>query len=223
MKHDTLKISSAIIWVAAYFGIMLFYTFLDISVWRKVFPNYSEWVNIVVITICALSFICLIKSKYKIDILSNLTPTGIFLAVLCSVLFFLFLDNCLDHVFESVFPQSERDYQETIQRLIKSPVTSFLQVCIIAPIIEEFLMRGFVLGELKNTYGDAKALLLSALLFAILHFNMVQTLSSFVCGVILGLLYIETNSIICCIIAHSGYNLISYIYSVVSLHIFGII
>ncbi len=211
MGENTLKIGNAIIWVVAYFGIMLFYTFLNVAVWRKAFPNYSEWINIIVIMICAVGFIYLLKSKYEINILSNVTPMGILLAIFCSVLFFLLLDKCLDPIFESVFPQSEQDYQETIQSLIKSPVTGLLQVCIVAPIIEEILMRGFVLVGLKNTYGVMGALFISALFFAILHFNMVQTLSAFVCGIILGLLYIKTNSIPCCIIAHCGYNLISYV------------
>lgn len=211
MVQNTLKVSNAILWVVVYFGIMLFYTFLDIVIWRKIFPKYSEWVNIMFIVICACVFIVLLKKQYQINILSNITPTGILFAIACSVLFFLLLDKCLDPVFESIFPQSEQDYQETIQSLTKSPVTSLLQVCIIAPIIEEILMRGFVLEGLKNTYGVIMALLFSSLLFAILHSNMVQTLSAFVCGVILGLLYIKTNSIFCCIIAHCGYNLISYI------------
>lgn len=211
MSKNTLKISNVVVWVAAYFGIMLFYTFLDIAVWRKTFPNFSEWINIIVIMICAFGFICLLKRRYKINIFSNITPQGILLAVCCSVLFFLLLDKCLDPIFENIFPQSEQDYQESIQSLIKSPVTSLMHVCIIAPVIEEILMRGFVLGGLRNNYGIIKALLISALLFSLLHFNMVQTLSAFVCGIILGLLYIKTNSIFCCIIAHCGYNLISYI------------
>lgn len=211
MGENTLKIGNAFKWVISYFGIMLFYTFLNVAVWRKAFPKYSEWINIIVIMICVVGFISLLKRKYEINLLSNVTPMGILLAIFCSVLFFLLLDKCLDPVFESVFPQSEQDYQETIQSLIKSPVTSLLQVCMIAPVIEEILMRGFVLGGLKNTYGVKGALFISALFFAILHFNMVQTLSAFVCGIILGLLYIKTNSIPCCIIAHCGYNLISYI------------
>lgn len=185
MGHNTPKFSNAIIWTAAYFGIMLFYTFLDIAVWRKAFPDYSEWINIIVITICAAGFICLLKSRYEINILSDVTPAGILLAVLCSFLFFLLLDKCLDPVFENLFPQSEQNYQETIQSLMRSPVTSLLQVCIIAPVTEEILMRGFVLGGLKDTYGATAALLISSLLFALLHFNMVQTLSAFVCGIIL--------------------------------------
>lgn len=90
-------------------------------------------------------------------------------------------------------------------------MTSLIQVCILAPVIEEILMRGVVLGGLKNSYGTVMALLISATFFACLHFSMVQTLSAFVCGIVLGLLYIKTRSILCCMIAHGGYNLISYI------------
>ncbi len=43
-----------------------------------------------------------------------------------------------------------------------------------------------------------------------MHFNMVQTLSAMICGLILGLLYLQTDSVICCIAAHAGYNMISY-------------
>lgn len=211
MAQNTLSISNTVMWVAAYFGIMLFYTFLNIAVWQKLFPNYSEWLNTIVMMICVCGFIWLLKKRYKIILFSNITLTGVVLAILCSILFFLLLDKCLDPVFESIFSRSEQDYQKTIQSLVKAPVMSFLQVCIIAPVIEEILMRGFVLDGLKNKYGVAVALLLSALLFAILHFNMVQTLSAFVCGIILGLLYLKTNSISCCIIAHCGYNLISYV------------
>ena len=113
MGENTLKISHAIMWTAAYAIIMFIYTFLNIAVWRRTFPDYAEWINIIVIMICAAGFICLLKSKYNINICSNVTLAGILLAVLCSVLFFLLLDKCLDPVFESVFPGSEQDYSHS--------------------------------------------------------------------------------------------------------------
>lgn len=61
-----------------------------------------------------------------------------------------------------------------LESLIKSPLTSMIQVCVLAPIIEEILMRGVVLGGLKSSYGTVTALLISATLFALLHFNMVK-------------------------------------------------
>ncbi len=213
MKEYNIKISTALLWVVAYLGIMLFYTFLDVTIWRKIFPDFSNIINIITIMTCICIFIVLIKKRtgYQTYLWSNVNLIGIISAVGCSVLFFLLLDKCLDPVFESIFPQSEQDYRELLQHLAKSPATSLIQVCFLAPIIEEILMRGVVLGGLKNTYGCVTALLISATLFAFLHFNMVQTLSAFICGIILGLLYIKTSSIFCCIVAHCGYNLISYI------------
>lgn len=213
MKEYNIKISTAFLLVLAYFGSMLFYTFLDVAVWRKVVPDFSYIINIVTIAICIGVFIVFLKrtTGYQVQLLSNISFVGMMLAIGCSFLFFLLLDRGLDPIFEGMFPQSEQDYQEMLESLIKSPLTSMIQVCVLAPIIEEILMRGVVLGGLKNSYGTVTALLISATLFALLHFNMVQTLSAFVCGIILGLLYIKTNSVFCCMIAHSGYNLISYV------------
>lgn len=213
MKEYNIKIGTVFLLVLAYFGIMLFYTFLDVAVWRKVVPDFSNIINIVTIAICIGVFIVFLKrtTGYQVQLLSNISFVGMMLAIGCSFLFFLLLDRGLDPIFEGMFPQSEQDYQEMLESLIKSPLTSMIQVCVLAPIIEEILMRGVVLGGLKSSYGTVTALLISATLFALLHFNMVQTLSAFVCGIVLGLLYIKTNSVFCCMIAHSGYNLISYV------------
>lgn len=208
-----LKISTALLWVFIYFGFMLLYTFLDITIWRKITPLFSEWLNLISILFFVSCFLLLLnkKTNYNISLLNNTNLKNIILAFGCSALFYLLLDNCIDPFLENLFPSSEQSYQQTVQALFASPVTSFLQLCIIAPVLEEILMRDFVLGGLKNLYGVSTALFISSVLFALLHFNTVQTLSALVCGVILGLLYIKTDSILCCILAHSGYNLISYI------------
>lgn len=211
MTEYSIGIGKAFLWVGVYFGMMLFYTFLDVAVWRKVVPKYSNIIHVITIAVCIAGFILLLKkSGYQIRLFTNLSFVGIVLAIGCAILFWIVLDKGLDPILERRFPQSEQDYQEAVQRLAKSPFTSLVQIAILAPVIEEILMRGVVLGGLKNNYGAAAALLISAVLFAVLHFNMVQTLSAFVCGIVLGLLYLKTNSICCCIIAHCGYNVLSY-------------
>lgn len=219
MGEYNIKIGKAVAWVAAWFGVMLFYTLLDVAVWRKILPRYSDMLNLITIIICVIVFLKILqKEGYQLRLFTNVTVKGVIFAVACSFLFFVILDNGLDPVFESLFPQSEEDYKEMIQTLLTSPVVSFIQVCMIAPFIEEILMRDVVLGGLRKTYGTGVALFISAFLFALLHFNMVQTLSAFVCGIVLGMLYLKTDSILCCIIAHCGYNLISYI-SMIYTHI----
>ena len=122
------------------------------------------------------------------------------------------LEQChADPLLERAFPKSEAAYQEALERLARSPAASLLRVCLLAPVVEEILMRGFVLDGLRGSCGAAAALLVSSLMFAVLHFNMVQTLSALVCGLGLGLLYLKTGSVFCCILAHGGYNLLSWL------------
>lgn len=213
MNKAGLNMSTAFVWVAIYFGVMLIYTFFDVAIWRKAAPQYSNWLNIAFILAVVIIFLILLckKTSYRVNLFQNVTVSNILLAIGCSILFYFLLDKCLDPILGRLYPESEQAYEKTVQSLLKTPITGFIQVCIIAPVIEEILMRGFVLDGLKTSYGIAAALLISSALFALLHFNMVQTLSAFISGLILGLLFIKTNSILSCIVAHCGYNLISFV------------
>lgn len=208
-----ITIAEGALWVLAWFGVMLLYTFLDVAVWRKAAPGYAKLLNVISIAFCMGGFLSLLRLKlhFRMDIVKGTSLQGILLALCCAVSLYVLLDKFLDPVFEGILPGSEERYQETLQSLSQTPIISFIQVCILAPVMEEILMRSFLLGGLSISYGGVTALLVSSLLFALLHFNMVQTLSALICGIILGLLYIRTGSVVCCITAHAGYNLISYV------------
>lgn len=79
---------------------------------------------------------------------------------------------------------------------------------------------GFEIRIFRNTSfnGIILALLVSAILFALLHFNMIQTLSALICGLVLGILYIFTGSLFICILAHALYNAISYFTTIYSIY-----
>ena len=207
-----ISVGEGALWVFAWFGIMLLYTFLDVAVWRKITPGHAKLLNVISIALCMGGFLSLLKStfNFQIDLVNGISLEGIFWAIGCAVVMYFLLDKFLDPVFEGMLPGSEERYQETLGHLRKAPVLSFIQVCILAPVMEEILMRGFLLGGLSVSYGNVTALLISSALFALLHFNMVQTLSALICGIVLGLLYIRTDSLICCIAAHAGYNMISF-------------
>jgi len=76
-----------------------------------------------------------------------------------------------------------------------------------------------ILAQNRAVYGKIAALLISAVLFSILHFNIAQIVPSFICGIILGLLYFYTDSIFSCILAHIGYNSISYMMIMLPIYI----
>ncbi len=218
--EDGISIGKGIVWTLAWIGFMLLYTALDICVWERISSNYGRYYNVFFIVLCIILYLILLTrgNHFQIKIFDNISLFGIILALNCSILFYILLDNGLDPILERFFPASEESYQHTLQSLGATPIISLLQVCVLAPIIEEILMRRFLLNGFSINYGKPKALLASALLFALLHFNMVQTFSAFVCGIVLGLLYLYTDSTFCCILAHSGYNLISYVVSILPLH-----
>ncbi len=212
-KVHHISVGKALAWIFGYFLVVILYTALNNLVWRKIATSYSEWLNLVTMVVFAIVFLYRLTSKttYRIRLFENFSAKWFVISVLCSILFYLLLDKGLDPMLERLFPASQEAYQNSIKRLSHSLVTTFIQVCFFAPMIEELLIRDFLLGGLKNKYGAFVALVISSCLFALMHFNMVQTLSALVGGLILGLLYLKTRSILCCILVHFGYNLISYI------------
>lgn len=216
---NTISLPTGLLWVLAWVGFMLLYTFLDVAIWRKCFPTARKYFNIISIALCTAGYLFLLIKKNNCDIrrFANISWQGILLALGCAALFYFVLDLFLDPLLSRFFPSSEEKYHEALIQLSRTPIITLLQICILAPILEETLMRGFLLDGLSASYGKTTALFISSILFALLHFNMVQTLSAFVCGIVLGLLYLKTNSLFCCILAHMGYNLLAYITTILPL------
>jgi len=73
---------------------------------------------------------------------------------------------------------------------------------------EEFLHRGVLLQGIKHI-GFKKAIILSSLLFALLHFNIQQTSYAFVVGLILGFVSVVSKNIYPAMIIHFVNNAVS--------------
>ena len=79
---------------------------------------------------------------------------------------------------------------------------------IAAPVMEELLFRKLLIDRLHR-YGDRVALLVSALLFALLHGNFNQLFYAFGIGLLLGYLYCRTRRLGYTILLHMAVNLFS--------------
>ena len=76
MSKGSLKLGGAVFWAAVYFCMMVFYTALDITVWRTAFPAFSEWVNMMFMILCVGGFVVLLKrTGYEIRLFANVTFT----------------------------------------------------------------------------------------------------------------------------------------------------
>lgn len=85
---------------------------------------------------------------------------------------------------------------------------TFVQVVLVAGFVEEICLRGFVMGNLRQ-YGMKFAVLASAVVFSIMHGNLIQAPFAFIVGIGLGYLSIQTGSIWTAILIHGINNFIS--------------
>ena len=91
----------------------------------------------------------------------------------------------------------------------------FLAVVIVAPIGEEVVFRGFLQKFLEEHWKDiTRAVLVTSLFFAMMHFNPFWTIQIYILGVLLGFLSWKTKSVIPSIMLHSINNGSAYILSV---------
>ena len=87
---------------------------------------------------------------------------------------------------------------------ISAIITAF-SVSILTPILEELLFRGFILGMLLKCYNEKVAILISAIIFAIVH-EPVAIGMAFGGGLIYGWLRVRTGSIVPSTLTHIFWN-----------------
>lgn len=92
----------------------------------------------------------------------------------------------------------------------------FFEICIMAPICEEFIFRGLILHSLRR-FGNGFAILVSALLFSMIHGNLQQIPLAFIVGLLLGAFVIRSGSIWMTVIMHATINTISVFVNLLSL------
>jgi hypothetical protein len=96
----------------------------------------------------------------------------------------------------------------TFEQLHFSPTwvaVKLISTMTLVPIIEELVFRGLVLRRLREKYSTLVAIILSALLFALVHFNK-SFLGSFLHGIIFAVLAVKYGSLYMPILLHGLYN-----------------
>ena len=111
---------------------------------------------------------------------------------------------------------SKHDLEEPVRRVTDSAhgggyIALTIVVVVGAPIVEELFFRGLVLRSLQRRFGDAWAVVGSAVLFGLAHFEPLQLPALVSLGVILGVMAVSTKRLGPSIFAHAGFNLVTMI------------
>ena len=89
------------------------------------------------------------------------------------------------------------------------PLVSFGMVFLLtlgAPLGEELFFRGLLVDLWKERFGTKKAIFFAALIFALLHFYVLQFIPVLIAGILLGVLFIRSKNVFIPIIAHATAN-----------------
>ena len=89
----------------------------------------------------------------------------------------------------------------------------YLALGILAPLAEEMVFRGAILRTLLSYFNGRMywvPIIVSALLFGLVHGNMAQLLNAFLIGILLGWMYYRTESIVPGIVLHWVNNTVAY-------------
>jgi membrane protease YdiL (CAAX protease family) len=80
-----------------------------------------------------------------------------------------------------------------------------------APIVEELFYRGLLLRALQRRFGDVVAIVVSGVVFGLVHFQVLPTLGLAVFGMILATLVIKTDRLGPAVLAHMTFNMLAII------------
>lgn len=169
----------------------------------------SFWIlrNIKKYSINYKKFIGFIPANYN-----WLEVVGIVLAIIILSVglteFRMYLLSALSPGAVSYIPGTSTFY--TVKDSSNAPILNFMEFftgVIIAPIVEEFLFRGFLLHRFTVKWGIRVAVLASSFIFGILHTDIV---GAFLFGLVMCILYLKTGTILVPIVCHMLNNFIAY-------------
>lgn len=121
---------------------------------------------------------------------------GIALSIVLSILI-----DFLTQLFPSYEEVSNRITSQT------SSILNIMCIVVLVPIYEEIIFRGIIFNHLKENYKIGIAIVAQALVFGIEHGNIVQSIYTFILGIVLALIYMYFNSIYANIMLHMIFNL----------------
>ncbi|KAG2641829.1 hypothetical protein PVAP13_2KG223900 [Panicum virgatum] len=108
---------------------------------------------------------------------------------------------------------SEDAYDPILKGILSDSPTSkllcFFLYCVIAPLSEETIYRGFLLTALSSSMKWRDAVVMSSLAFSVAHLSGESFVQLFVIGCITGLTYCRTGTLVASFTIHSLYNAVT--------------
>ena len=179
--------------------ILLAYNFITNGNDTNLFNEYLKTKQIYITLIVAIIFIPLLIKDYKKYQNDKKIKISYFNLIILGVILSL-IYNIFAYYLNFLLKTSLFDNNNNL-------IITLISAGLIGPIIEELMFRGIIYNELKSKYKNMKAILITTIFFAIIHFNIIQTLYALAIGFILIFVYEKYKNIKAPIILHMASNI----------------
>jgi membrane protease YdiL (CAAX protease family) len=114
--------------------------------------------------------------------------------------------NLVQEVWPVSFDELARRHRLINPKTWWAGVSALLALVLVAPVTEELLFRGWLLQDLREQYGETRALVWSSALFGLVHIEGAAVLYAALGGLVLGAVALRTKSTLASIAMHAGVN-----------------
>ena len=233
-------IGKALVWLLYFICAdgVIYYTFDFIGVDRKIYKGIFTLCSSIVVFITMIVIARLLSLKKeplikikKLDPGQVISLVVIALGMLGFVTLYIIVADKISAYFESLKDAME-EYRDSVDRFSDTPqvvvpawdtVVYVITLCFVIPVTEEITFRGVIFGQLRRAFGPWVSVILSALIFGVMHGLTVHIGYAVACGIIIAACYHLTDSILAPILLHSIFNIFgSGIATFMSFEAFGI-
>ncbi|MEK4628181.1 type II CAAX endopeptidase family protein [Solibacillus sp. FSL R7-0682] len=206
------------------FAFLLFIGMFIISIFAISVQGIQEWITLFV-SIGLLAYVLYQSKKHQfvyseaelpramsakswgkyLTLTASLQLIAVMIGTFLLMLVYLQFENWIRDLMEFIL------VDEAVETPIFVFVLFFINVCILAPLWEELFFRGILLRRFMLKWSPQKSIIISSLLFGIIHLNPINVVFAFFLGCVLAFVYLKTKSIIVPMILHSFSNFLAFI------------
>ena len=210
----------AIIYLIEFIAIQLIVGFIVTLVWQLITKSEDKTTGMIITTTVAtgvVTIVIFLLTRWA-EVSPNWIRTRPWLVLIWSVI------AAMGALIPSAWLQEQMpelpNFVENEFDMILTNRWGYLAIGLLAPLSEEIVLRGAVLRSLlskplfanrSERFNVWTAISISALFFALIHFNPAQMPHAFVIGLLLGWMYWRTGSILPGVAYHWANNSIAYI------------
>lgn len=210
----------AIIYLIEFIAIQLIVGFIVTLVWQLITKSEDKTTGMIITTTVAtgvVTIVIFLLTRWA-EVSPNWIRTRPWLVLIWSVI------AAMGALIPSAWLQEQMpelpNFVENEFDMILTNRWGYLAIGLLAPLSEEIVLRGAVLRSLlskplfanrSERFNIWTAISISALFFALIHFNPAQMPHAFVIGLLLGWMYWRTGSILPGVAYHWANNSIAYI------------